>query len=97
VYHLSGWLPEYLDISMIDDFDDLWNRISENFEQGNTIFFLEHVSQNEIFPVIEFSGIEKQNLGTRTIKLVNLDANVDSQKNKSFNSVAVGKLAPFMK
>lgn len=40
VYHLSGWLPEYMSLSLIDDYEDLWERLYENYSEGNSIFFL---------------------------------------------------------
>jgi len=28
VFHLSGWIPEYLDLATIHEFDDFWERIN---------------------------------------------------------------------
>lgn len=76
VYRISGWLPEYLDLNTIDDYDDLWSRIFENFKEGNTIFFLQHYYEEEIFPILGFSDTDSQNKGTRSLKLLNLDSNL---------------------
>ncbi len=37
VYHLSGWCPECLLMEEISNKDNLWDRLTENYLEGNII------------------------------------------------------------
>ena len=53
-YHLSGWLPEYISFSIIDEFDELWFKMKENFEEGNTLFYLQDKQTQSYYVVTNF-------------------------------------------
>ena len=62
IYHLSGWIPELIKFSDINDKLQLFTKISQNFEDGNVLLCL-GINDNIFFPVIDFKvSPQKENL-----------------------------------
>jgi hypothetical protein len=65
VFHLSGWIPEVLTLASIGDLVQLYQKISNNYEEGNVLLSLGR-GGNVYFPVVGF----KIKDGNQMIKLI---------------------------
>lgn len=82
IYHLSGWIPEVIRFSEINDKMQLFLKISQNFEDGNVLICL-GMNDSAFFPVIDFRVKDNQPM----LKVILASSNLKLKDTKAYSEL----------